>query len=224
MRTQTQEAGSDRADQTPAFSWKFVTPLFMGSALNPVNSTIIATALVPIATDLHVSVGTIAALVSALYLVSAVAQPTAGKLSEEFGPRGVFLTGILLVLLGGIGQNLATLLVARVLIGLGTSCGYPSAMLLIRRRATSAGMQSPPNSVALRPDYHRHRVHCYRTSHRWCAGWDVWLAFRLFYQRPSRSCGLSHDYVLASSRPFQGSEATSARGREQDRCRRNHRL
>ena len=48
----------------------------MGSVLNPVNSTIIATALVPIATDLHVSVGTIAVLVSALYLVSAVAHKT----------------------------------------------------------------------------------------------------------------------------------------------------
>ena len=32
-----------------AFSWRFTTPLFMGSALNPVNSSLIATALVPIA-------------------------------------------------------------------------------------------------------------------------------------------------------------------------------
>jgi hypothetical protein len=27
-----------------AFSWRFVTPLFMGSALNPINSSLIATA------------------------------------------------------------------------------------------------------------------------------------------------------------------------------------
>jgi MFS family permease len=33
-------------------------------------------------------------LVSSLYLASAIAQPTASKLSEEFGPRRVFLTGI----------------------------------------------------------------------------------------------------------------------------------
>jgi MFS family permease len=31
--------------------------------------------------------------------------------------------------------------------GLGTSAGYPSAMLLIRRRATAIGLQSPPRSV-----------------------------------------------------------------------------
>jgi MFS family permease len=37
--------------------------------------------------------------------------------------------------------------VARVLIGLGTSAGYPAAMLLIRRRAASIGLESPPHSV-----------------------------------------------------------------------------
>jgi MFS family permease len=134
-----------------AFSWRFVTPLFMGSSLNPVNSSLIATALVPIAAAMHVSVGRTAVLVSALYLASSIAQPTAGKLSEEFGPRRVFLAGILIVLAGGLvggfAQNLATLIVARVLIGVGTSAGYPSAMLLIRRRAEQAGLAGPPGGV-----------------------------------------------------------------------------
>jgi predicted MFS family arabinose efflux permease len=133
------------------FGWRFVTPLFMGSALNPINSTLIATALVPIAHDMHVSVGRTTVLVSALYLASAVAQPTAGKLAEEFGPRRVFLTGIALILLGGvlgaIAQSLAVLIIARVLIGVGTSAGYPSAMLLIRRRAIGAGMAAPPGNI-----------------------------------------------------------------------------
>jgi hypothetical protein len=31
------------------FSWWFTTPLFIGSSLNPVDSSLIATALVPIA-------------------------------------------------------------------------------------------------------------------------------------------------------------------------------
>jgi len=134
-----------------AFSWRFTTPLFMGSALNPVNSSLIATALVPIAAAMHVSVGRIAVLVSALYLASSIAQPTAGKLSEEFGPRRVFLAGIITVLIGGVvggvGQNLTTLIAARVLIGVGTSAGYPSAMLLIRRRAEQAGLDKPPGGV-----------------------------------------------------------------------------
>ena len=40
-----------------AFSWRFVTPMFLGSSLNPVNSSLIVTALVPIAAAMHVSAG-----------------------------------------------------------------------------------------------------------------------------------------------------------------------
>ncbi len=134
-----------------AFSWQFVAPLDMGAALNPINSSLIATALVPIAAAMHVSVGQISVLVAALYLASSVAQPTTGKLAEEFGPRRVFLAGIIIVLIGGIvggtGQNLTMLIVSRVLIGIGTSAGYPTAMLMIRRRAEWAGMDEPPGGV-----------------------------------------------------------------------------
>jgi MFS family permease len=134
-----------------SFSWRFVTPMLLGSALNPVNSSVIATALVPIAAAMHISVGRTAVLVSVLYLASSIAQPTAGKLSEEFGPRRIFLAGILLVLAGGLvggfARDLTWLIIARVLIGVGTSAGYPSAMLLIRRRAENAGLDAPPGSV-----------------------------------------------------------------------------
>lgn len=133
------------------FSWRFVAPLYMGSTLNPINSSMIATALVPIAAFMRVSVAQTTILVTALYLASSIAQPTAGKLSAEFGPRRVFLAGILMVLLGGLlggfGRDLTMLVVSRILIGVGTSTAYPSAMLLIRRRAESAGMSKPPGNV-----------------------------------------------------------------------------
>ncbi|MFD7947999.1 MFS transporter, partial [Streptomyces sp. NPDC059744] len=133
------------------FAWTFTTPLYVGSSLNPINSSIIATALVPIAAELHVSVGATAVLVSSLYLASAVAQPTAGKLAEVLGPRRIFLYGVVLVLLGGLvgglGQNLAMLTVARVLVGIGTSAAFPCAMVLIRRRAEEVGLDAPPGGV-----------------------------------------------------------------------------
>jgi MFS family permease len=123
----------------------------MGSAFNPTNSTLIATALVPIAHTMGVSVGRTAVLVSALYLACSVAQPTFGKLSEELGPRRVFLAGIILVLggglIGGLAQDLTTLIISRVVIGIGTSAGYPSAMVLVRRRAAWAGLDAPPGNV-----------------------------------------------------------------------------
>ena len=45
-----------------AFSWRFTTPLFIGSALNPTNSSLIATALLPIARGIGVPIGQTAAL------------------------------------------------------------------------------------------------------------------------------------------------------------------
>ncbi|MFJ5122053.1 MFS transporter [Kitasatospora sp. NPDC088548] len=133
------------------FGRRFVAPLYLGAALNPVNSSIIATALVPLAAALHIPVGDTAILISCLYLTSALAQPAAGRLAEVFGPRRVFLAGIVLVLaagvVGSLAHSLPALIGARVLIGAGTSAGYPSAMLLIRRHAQGAGQDGPPRGV-----------------------------------------------------------------------------
>lgn len=141
--------GVDRPNR--AFAWRFVTPLYVTATLNPINSSLIATALVPIAHALGVPVGRTAILVSALYLASSIAQPAAGKLAEEFGPRRVLLAGIVLVLLGGtiggVGQAIPVMTAARALIGIGTSAGYPAAMVIIRRRAISAGLSEPPGGV-----------------------------------------------------------------------------
>jgi MFS family permease len=149
--SQASEASEAASRPGRPFPWQFTAPLFIGSALNPVNSSLIATALLPIAHGIGVPIGQTAALVTALYLATAIAQPTAGKAAEVLGPRRVFLAGIIMVgvggLVGGFAQDLITLLVSRVLIGLGTSCAYPTAMLLIRRRAREAGLDRPPGGV-----------------------------------------------------------------------------
>ncbi len=63
----------------------------------------------------------------------------------------MFQIGIVLVLVGGLiggfAENMATLVVSRVLIGIGTSAGYPSAMVLVRRRAAAVGLSVPPGRV-----------------------------------------------------------------------------
>ena len=151
IQAESRPQGTDDAGSGAPFSARFTTPLYLGSILNPVNSSLIATALVPIATALHVSVGSTAILISSLYVTCAVAQPAAGRLAEEFGPRRIFVAGVLMVLvaglIGAVGRDMGMLLVARVLIGAGTSAGYPAAMLLIRRRAERAGMSEPPRNV-----------------------------------------------------------------------------
>jgi predicted MFS family arabinose efflux permease len=129
------------------FGWRFTAPLLLGSTLNPINTSMLATALVGIGTDFHESPGTTASLVSILYLFSAVSQPTMGKLSTVFGPRRIFLTGVGILLVGGIvgaaAPSFGFLLLSRALIGIGTAACYPTAMSLVRKRANRLGTGVP---------------------------------------------------------------------------------
>jgi MFS family permease len=130
-----------------AFGFRFVSPLLIGTLLNPVNSAMIATALVPIGRDLHAGPASTAWLVAGLYLAAAVGQPTMGRIADMYGPRKVIVAGLVLVLAAGLTGALAPglgwLVFARVLLGLGTSAAYPAAMTMIRARAQEAGIATP---------------------------------------------------------------------------------
>ena len=104
------------------FDRKLLAPLISGAVLNPVNSTIIAVALVPIGVAFGEPASATAWLISSLYLATAVGQPVAGRLIDRYGPRRVFLPATALVGLAGVigtlAPNLAVLVVARVVLGL----------------------------------------------------------------------------------------------------------
>ncbi|HEY4152678.1 MAG TPA: MFS transporter [Pseudolysinimonas sp.] len=133
--------------QKAPFSVRFTTPLLLGSTLNPINSSLIATGLAGIGLDLRAGPGATATLISVLYLCSAVAQPTMGKLSTIVGPRRVFLAGAGILVLAGVIGTLAPgfgwLLLSRALIGVGTSAAFPTAMALARQRADDSGIGVP---------------------------------------------------------------------------------
>ena len=133
--------------QRNPFGWRFTGPLLMGSTLNPINSSMVATALVGIGVDFHRGPAQTTILISVLYLCSAVAQPTMGKLATVFGPRRVFASGLVILLIAGVIGAAAPafwcLLLSRALIGIGTSAAYPTAMALVRSRADSFGTGVP---------------------------------------------------------------------------------
>jgi MFS family permease len=145
------EPASSDARQGGFFGFRFVMALALASTLNPINSSLISTAMVPIAQALHATAAKTAWLITALYLASAVAQPTMGKLADLFGPRRVLLTALWLVaiagILGSLAGSLGVLIATRVLIGIGTSAAYPSAMRMFRERAKLA--KAPPPRVAM---------------------------------------------------------------------------
>ena len=121
--------------------------MILGSILNPINSSIIAVALVPIAAAFGAPASQTAWLVSALYLATSIGQPLVGRLVDQFGPRRLYLIGASLTgvagVLGLIAPNLAVLIAARVVLGFGTCAGYPASMYLIRSEAERTGMASP---------------------------------------------------------------------------------
>ncbi|TVT11359.1 MFS transporter [Amycolatopsis bartoniae] len=121
--------------------------MVLGTILNPVNSSMIAVALVPIGLALGAPPGQTAWLVSGLYLATSVGQPVVGRLVDTYGPRPLFLAGTALAgvagLLGTLSPSLPVLVVARVLLGFGTCAGYPAAMYLIRSEARRTGQDSP---------------------------------------------------------------------------------
>jgi MFS family permease len=121
--------------------------MIIGSILNPVNSTIIAVALVPIGRAFGAPPSQTAWLVSALYLATALGQPVVGRLIDLFGPRRLFLTSTALVgvagLAGTLAPNFGALIAARVLLGFGTCAGYPAAMSLLRAESQRTGVKSP---------------------------------------------------------------------------------
>ncbi|WP_107309187.1 MFS transporter [Streptomyces sp. TP-A0356] len=121
--------------------------MILGSVLNPINSSMIAVALVPIGVAFGAPPAETAWLVSALYLATAVGQPVIGRLVDMYGPRRLYLTGTALVgaagLMGALAPSLGVLITARVLLGLGTSAAYPASMQLTRSEAERTGQDSP---------------------------------------------------------------------------------
>lgn len=129
------------------FGFKFIAPLALGAMLNPINSTMLSTALVPIALSLHADIAETGWLIAALYLTTAVAQPSLGRLVDLFGPRRVYLASLCLVAAAGVFGQLASSLVGlvalRVLLGVGTSGAYPAAMRIFRERADATASEPP---------------------------------------------------------------------------------
>lgn len=122
----------------------------LGTILNPLNSSMIAVALVPIHNDFHIDIGTSTWLVSAFYLTGAVGQPLMGRLADLLGARRVFLAGVALasVVCGvaPLAPGFAWLAGARAVQALATSTAFPSGLGLIR---AASGNRVPASALAV---------------------------------------------------------------------------
>ncbi|MCZ2401893.1 MFS transporter [Paenarthrobacter sp. Z7-10] len=120
------------------------TALSLGTALNPLNSSMIAVALVVLRGDFHLDVATVTWVITAFYLASAAAQPLMGRLADRFGPRRLFSFGMVLVgvtcALAPFSANFTLVCIARVFMAVGTATAFPSAVVMVSVLCRQAGI------------------------------------------------------------------------------------
>ncbi len=126
-------------------------PIVLGTTLNPLNSSMVAVALVTFHNDFHVALGTTTWLVSAFYLTGAVAQPLMGRLADLLGARRIFLSGLGLAaavsLLAPLSPSFGWLVAGRAIQALATSTAFPAGLGLIR--ASSGQGRIPAQALSM---------------------------------------------------------------------------
>lgn len=120
--------------------WLLVLTIGLGTLLNPLNSSMISVALTRLQHEFALSFADASWLISVFYLASAAGQPVMGKLSDMFGPKKLFLSGLAVVavasLLASFSPNFPFLLGCRALQAIGSSTLFPSGMSIVRGRIT----------------------------------------------------------------------------------------
>ena len=135
----------DTTATRPRSGWP-VAALSLGTLLNPLNSSMIAVALVPLQHDLRTDVSSVTWVITSFYLASAAGQPLMGRLGDRFGPRRLFLFGMLVVILAcaltPFARSLPAVCAGRVLLAVGTATAFPSAISMLRPIAAASGVGS----------------------------------------------------------------------------------
>src|SRR5437879_703847 len=130
---------------------RLVFAIVLGTLLNPLNSSMIAVALVTLHREFRVELGTSTWLISAFYLTGAVGQPLMGRLADILGARRVFLTGLsvagVVAVLAPLSPSFGWLVAARVVQAFATSTAYPSGLGMIRAAAGGKGI--PAQALAM---------------------------------------------------------------------------
>jgi MFS family permease len=124
-----------------------VTVLSLGTALNPLNSSMIAVALVALQRHFELDIAAVTWVITSFYLASAAGQPLMGRLADRFGPRRLYLFGMIVVAIvcaaTPFAPSFALVCVGRVFLAIGTATAFPSAIAMLRPITQSSGLSTP---------------------------------------------------------------------------------
>jgi EmrB/QacA subfamily drug resistance transporter len=141
-------SGSSRIDRD---QWSSLGAVLIGTFMVALDQTIVAIALPQIGIELRAS-GGIEWVITAYLLALGMVQPATGWLADRIGRKGVFLGGLSIFTVGSLlcalAPNLALLVLARIVQGLGGGTIFPVGRTMIfehfpaDRRGMAMGMWS----------------------------------------------------------------------------------
>lgn len=124
----------------------------LGVVLNPLNSSMIAVALLDIGSSFNISVSMVTWLITGFYLAAAVGQPLMGKLADLLGPKRVFISGMVLVIISSLlsiwPPSFGALLFYRVIQAFGSIVAFPAGLTIIRSVSSSIQQGNTSSSSA----------------------------------------------------------------------------
>jgi MFS family permease len=131
-------------------SWT-IAALALGTTLNPLNSSMIAVALLSLQHGFGLDVAGVTWVITLFYIASTIGQPLMGRVIDAFGARRVFCGGMVLVVLAGAIAPLGALghsgfwivLLSRGIMAVGTSVAFPAAVALVGPLAAAGGYTAP---------------------------------------------------------------------------------
>lgn len=132
-------AAADAGEKSKHKRFLLLVAVACGTLLNPLNTSMISVALSRFQEEYRLLFSELSWLISTYYIASAVAQPVMGKLSDLFGRKRVFLTGLALVTaasaLAPLSPGFGWLIGFRIIQAVGSSALYPAGMGLVRQEA-----------------------------------------------------------------------------------------
>ena len=137
MRNRLRKRGSSFHPQHDRYKWFLLANIMLGTFMAVLDSTIVNVGLPKIMASFGVGIDKIEWVITSYMLSMAVMLPTSGWLADKFGYKRLYFMGLLMFTIGsllcGLSNDENTLILSRIIQGLGAGTIQPLGMAIITR-------------------------------------------------------------------------------------------
>jgi len=137
LRRKLRNSDSVYHPKSPYYKWFVLANIMVGTFMVVLDSTIVNVSLPKIMSSFGVGLSTIEWVITAYMLAMAAMLPTSGWLADKFGYKRVYFWGLFFFTMGsllcGLSNDEGTLIMSRVIQGLGAGTVQPLGMAIITR-------------------------------------------------------------------------------------------